>query len=176
MPRNAVVLVIVLVGFVATAACSSHDKADHASKSTVTEVVTTTTRDPNAPDSKSVFPDTPIVSGHDATVNGTFSSGPNPEPKSDPDAADVGCQWVTRADGKRVSVLFPDVYKTDTGHFLIGPPNYQGAVETYDQDPALVHEGDKVIVAGSVDETDSGCTKGTAYPGLTVTSNVWSRA
>jgi hypothetical protein len=175
MPRFASVLLCLAVAL-AVVGCSSDDKAAHATKGTVKVVVTTTTADPNAPDAKSVFPDTPIVSGRDATVNGSFSSGPNPDPGSDPTASEQGCQWVTRADGKRVSVLFPDVYKTDTGHFLIGPPNYQGPVETYDQDPALVHQGDKVIVAGSVDETDSGCTKGTDYPGLTITSSVWSRA
>jgi hypothetical protein len=171
--RRAWLVLIPLV--VIVGACSDdHTSANGSTATTLPPALSSTTLPAGAPDPNSLFPDTPIVSGGNATVNGAFSSGPDPKAGDDPDG--IGCQWVTRKDGKKVAVQFPDVYASPDGtQFLIGPPNYTPA-RNFDDDPNLVHAGDKVIVAGEVDETDSACTTKTDYPGLAVVSSVWSRA
>jgi hypothetical protein len=171
--RRAWLLLTPLLLFVG--ACSHDDtSANGSTTTTLPPALSSTTLPAGAPDPNSLFPDTPIVAGQNATVNGAFSSGPNPDetPGSD---TNLGCQWVTRSDGKKVAVQFPDVYASpDEKQFLIGPPNYTPGND-FDADPNLVHGGDKVIVAGEVDELDSSCTKPTSYPGLSVVSSVWSR-
>jgi hypothetical protein len=171
MPRTWLTLIplLLLVG-----ACSDdHSSANGATTTTLPPALSSTTLPAGAPDPHGLFPDTPIVSGQNATVNGAFSSGPDPKPGDDPDG--IGCQWVTRSDGKKVAVQFPDVYASPDGtQFLIGPPNYTPGND-FNADPNLVHSGDKVIVAGEVDESESACAASTSYPGLVVVSSVWSK-
>jgi hypothetical protein len=155
-------------------ACSDDHPSAKGSTSTPTVLVATTTTLPaGAPDPNSLFPDTPIVSGQNATVNGAFSSVALATPQED---GTTSCEYVTRSDGKKVYVLFPDVYQNDKGLGLPGPPDYQGDARLRDHDANLAHPGDKVIVAGEVDETDSTCAKSSDYPGLVINTSVWSKA
>jgi hypothetical protein len=165
--------VIALVMVAVLASCSDDHSSAGGTTTTLPTIPTSTTLPPGAPDPNSLFPDTPIVPGQDATVNGAFSSVAMSTPNED---GTTSCEYVTRSDGKKVSVLFPDTYPGDGGIFLPGPPNYKGDPRLYAKDPNLAHPGDKVIVAGEVDETDSQCAKDSDYPGLVVTSSVWSKA
>jgi hypothetical protein len=155
-------------------ACSDdHSSADGSTTSRAPRTATTSTLPAGAPDPNSLFPDTPIVAGQDATVNGAFSSVALKTPAED---GTTSCEYVTRADGKKVYVLFPDTYEVDSGISLPGPPDYKGDARLRDQDANLAHPGDKVIVAGEVDETDSTCASSSDYPGVVVNTSVWSKA
>jgi hypothetical protein len=170
MPRiwSMLIPLLLVVG-----ACSDDHSSANGPRTPEAPVATTSTLPAGAPDPNSFFPDTPIVSGQDATVNGAFSSVALATPNED---GTTSCEYVTRADGKKIYVLFPDLYPGDNGISLPGPPDYKGDTRLHDQDANLAHPGDKVIVAGEVDETDSACAKTSSYPGLVINTSVWSKA